>query len=436
MQAERNYSTTEREALAAVWAMSKFQGYIEGAEIIIETDHQALRWLMQLKSPTGRLARWALQLQPYNLQIRYITGRSNVVADSLSRPPCNEESVGICTKAVDYPGRNPKEIREAQLSDNDLSKIINFFESNNPNEVLDYWTNKGYIMNDGVLYRYVPESESDEAQLLVPSSEKLKIIEAFHDSAIAGHPGIERTFKKIVKHFYWQGMRKQIKKYIKGCEHCQKYKCSNQKPRGLLQTTVSNKRFEVIAFDLFGPLPKSNDEYMWILIIEDVASRWIEIFPLKKATVEACARILVDEICLRYGTPRRVISDNGSQFVGAVMQHVLHCLNVNQGLTPVYYPETNPVERKNRDMKSQLAILVGKNHNTWPEKLPAIRFAMNSSECQSTGQTPAFLTFGREMRTPCDAVHDFRKILEAENFSSDITPYLHQMAETVICKGN
>ncbi|GFV86059.1 hypothetical protein TNCV_670561 [Trichonephila clavipes] len=55
--AEKNYSTTEREALAIVWALNKFRGYIEGTEITVASDHQPLKWLMNLTSPTGRLAR-------------------------------------------------------------------------------------------------------------------------------------------------------------------------------------------------------------------------------------------------------------------------------------------------------------------------------------------------------------------------------------------
>ncbi|GFT43526.1 retrovirus-related Pol polyprotein from transposon 297 [Trichonephila clavipes] len=90
--AERNYSSTEREALAVVWAVNKFRGYTDGASITVASDHQALRWLMKLKSPTGRLARWALQLQSFNLNMEYIPGKSNVIADMLSRPACNEEN--------------------------------------------------------------------------------------------------------------------------------------------------------------------------------------------------------------------------------------------------------------------------------------------------------------------------------------------------------
>ncbi|GBL91388.1 Retrovirus-related Pol polyprotein from transposon 17.6 [Araneus ventricosus] len=77
--AERNYSTTERKALSIVWALNKFRGYIEGSKITVASDHQPFKWLMKLKSPSRRLARWSLQLQSFNLNLEYIPGKSNVV---------------------------------------------------------------------------------------------------------------------------------------------------------------------------------------------------------------------------------------------------------------------------------------------------------------------------------------------------------------------
>lgn len=227
-------------------------------------------------------------------------------------------------------------------------------------------------------------------------------------------------------------MRKQIEVYVRNCIQCQRYKSSNQKPVGLVQTTALNQRFEVISFDLFGPLPQTAENHNWIFIVEDVASRWVELFPLKRATAEECAKILLDEFILRYGTPRRFISDNGTQFVSSVMQQLAYCLDIKHGFTPVYHPETNPVERRNRDLKTQLAILVEDNHATWAEKLPTIRFAMNTAIMSTTGYTPAYLTFGRELRTPDDVNHDLRELIRNENFIKEITPRLLKMADTLV----
>lgn len=433
-KSERNYSTTEREALAVVWAVGKFRGYIEGGKITILTDHQALRWLMSLKSPTGRLARWALLLQPYDISIKYISGRINIVADALSRPSCEpatEEDCGFCTVVVDIPAKSKETIRKEQLKDEDIERIVQSLEGTDE-EKARYWSGKGYFMSNDLLYRCPPDTDVQNSQVLIPKQEQARIINIYHNDAIAGHYGADKTFERIAKRYYWKGMRKQIESHVRNCLQCQRYKASNQKPAGLLQTTAQNQRFEVIAFDLFGPLPRTHENHNWIFIIEDVATRWVELFALKRATAEECAKVLLEEVILRFGTPRRFISDNGTQFVSSVMQQLAYCLNIRHGFTPVYHPETNPVERRNRDLKTQLAILIEGDHTTWVERLPSIRFAMNTSKSCSTGYTPAYLTFGRELRTPDDVEQDFRQIVQNDNFVKELTPRLLLMADTLI----
>jgi hypothetical protein len=63
--------------------------------------------------------------------------------------------------------------------------------------------------------------------------------------------------------------------------------------------------------------------------------------------------------------------------------------------------------------------------------LPAIQFAMNTAHCESTGYSAAYLTFGRELRSPDDANHDLRSIVSSENFLPEITPRLIQLADTL-----
>ena len=84
-EAQRNYTTTEKELLAVVYALDKFRAYLLGAEIIIFTDHSALKYLLTKQNAKARLIRWVLLLQEFNLQIRDKKGVENVVADHLSR---------------------------------------------------------------------------------------------------------------------------------------------------------------------------------------------------------------------------------------------------------------------------------------------------------------------------------------------------------------
>ncbi|GFV20647.1 retrovirus-related Pol polyprotein from transposon opus [Trichonephila clavipes] len=351
--AERNYSTTEREALAVIWALKKFRGYIEGTEITVASDHQPLKWLLNLKSPTGRLARWALEIQSFNLKVQYIPGKANVVADMLSRPVTQEEE-SFCEEnnitIAEMPTRSCKDMREAQLKDDNLKKIIDSFESPLKTEEYANWTERGFLMNQGVLYRYVPDADSAEAQLVIPTAERELIMERHHNDPMAGHFGEEGTFQKISRQYYWTASARQ------------------------------------------------------------------------------CATTLIEEVFMRHGIPRRIISDNGTQFVSAVLQQIFFTLNISQNFIPVYSPQSNPVERKNRDLKPRLAILVEDDHSSWYSKLPVLRFAMNTTVCDTTGHTPAYLLFWRELRTVDDVVQDFKSVVHNDNFVAEITPYLKRFA--------
>lgn len=79
----------EKECLAIVWTIQQFRPYLVGRVFVVETDHQALKWLLEQEKP-GRLASWVMQLQQYKFSIRYRPGKLNVVADALSRAPLND----------------------------------------------------------------------------------------------------------------------------------------------------------------------------------------------------------------------------------------------------------------------------------------------------------------------------------------------------------
>ena len=83
-EAQKNYTTTEKELLTIVFALDKFRAYLVRAPIVIFTDHSALKYLVNMKDSKARLIRWILLLQEFNLEIRDKKGVEKVVADHLS----------------------------------------------------------------------------------------------------------------------------------------------------------------------------------------------------------------------------------------------------------------------------------------------------------------------------------------------------------------
>ncbi|KAF8790279.1 Transposon Ty3-I Gag-Pol polyprotein like [Argiope bruennichi] len=200
-------------------------------------------------------------------------------------------------------------------------------------------------MNQGILYRYSPEVETEEAQLVVPVQERERMLQEYHDVPTAGHYGAEGTYNKVACRYYFPGMLKYIAEDVKNCPDCNRHKPSNQKPKGLLRTPVYAQRFETIAIDLFEPLPETSSGKKWIFFVEDTSAKWVELFALKETTSVNYAKTLVEEVFLRYGVPHRFIGDNDSQFVSAVMQQTCNFLGIKQDLIPVYHPQSNPSER-------------------------------------------------------------------------------------------
>lgn len=198
--AGRNYSTTEKEALAVVWAVEQFHGYIEGFKVLIRTNHQTLKWLLSLKSPSGHLARWALKLQPYDLEVGYTPGKINVIADTLSRPPIDNltDDVEINEIRIQIPTRSSAEIRKAQTEDAEVKKIIDAFEIND--ESMIRWAQPLGCSKKCCTNK--TQGDTEEPQQVVSAQERGSVLQQFHDAPTTGHYGIERMLRTIAT-WYW-----------------------------------------------------------------------------------------------------------------------------------------------------------------------------------------------------------------------------------------
>ncbi|GFW63671.1 retrovirus-related Pol polyprotein from transposon 17.6 [Trichonephila clavipes] len=259
-KAEKNYSTTERECLAIVWATNKFRPYIFGKHFTVVTDHHSLCWLMNLKDSSGRLARWALRLQEHDFDVKYKTGKKHSGADALSRNPVEEET-------------------------------------ETPDKFLAVTTN-------GKLWLPV-----------IPKHLRADILRHFHDAPTAGHLGFAKTYDRIRKRFYWPGMYRNVVRYVMHCRECQRRKSVPQRPPGrLVPIPPAIAPFHRIGIDLLGRFPKSAHGNKWIIVCTDYSTRYAITKALPTAEVDEIAKFLLEEIVLRHGAPRVIITDRGAVF--------------------------------------------------------------------------------------------------------------------------
>lgn len=174
----KKYSKSEQGTLVVVFALEKFRGYVKESPVSVQTDYQTLHWLSTLKYPRGRLAQWALLLQGYDVKIDWPEKWNLVVVSA--------DSCENCSISIELPHRTPSETRSVQLQDTVLAEIIISFEEL-PKENFVKWTDRSNLLSLGVPYRYFPEKDEDEAQLVVPKQEYEDILKVFHDSPTAGH---------------------------------------------------------------------------------------------------------------------------------------------------------------------------------------------------------------------------------------------------------
>lgn len=378
---EKNYSVTEKECLAIVWGIKKMRPYLEGYHFVVETDHQSLKWLQSLKNPTGRLARWVMDLQQYSFDIKYKKGVLNKLADTLSRSPVN-----ICL------------IEEIQCTwyDKKLKEI-----EENPENSPDF------KIIDGKLYKHFfdrndftePEL-SNPWKLCLPENLRNNVLLENHDEPTAGHMGIAKTISRIAKRYYWPGMFRTISNYVRKCLVCQKYKSSQQQTAGMMSFSPTNGPWDTVSTDLIGPLPRSSKGNNYVIVFQDRFTKWTEVQPIRKATTAKVCEIFRHKILSHFGCPRVVISDNGTQFNSKKFSKFLSTLSIRHHKTSLYTPQANPVERRNKDIRTIISQYCEKDHRKWDQFIPEFIFAINSAVHDSTGFSPAFLNFGRELELP------------------------------------
>ena len=293
--------------MAIVFAIKKWRPYIIGKQFVVQTDQHNLCFLLEQRVVEAEYQKWILKLMPYNFTIQYKPGNTNLVADALSKAP-SEASLSLLTTPII---KDFEELKEMVVADSFLANIQQAVQQ-------DPKSHPGFSLVAGHLYY--------QGKLVIPIASPYVplLLNEFHNSVVAGHVEIRRTYNRLAAEFYWKGMKKIVQQFVRACDSCQKNKsdtCQKNKnntttPGELLQPLpIHAQVWEDITMDFIEGLPKSKG-YSAILVVVDRLTKYAHFEAIEHPyTTASIAKVFIQEVVHLHGIPRSIISDRDPIFM-------------------------------------------------------------------------------------------------------------------------
>lgn len=425
---EQNYTTSEKECLAIIFAVEKFRQYLENRYFVIKTDHCSLCFLQSKQKLPPRLIRWSLMLQEFNFDVQYKSGTHNKDADCLSRYPITSDSnsepdledddkIFACTIISNG------NIRTEQQKDKRITtlaqklKILPTLNSKERKKLKNF-----AFSNGGLVCRIIYQGKEKLLKPYLPTSLREIACQNNHDDLTSGHVGFSKTLYKISERYYWPGMYKFIKKYVASCPECQVLKTKPTERIGYLQPILTPGPFHKIGIDIIGPLPRAGNK-IYIIVCIDLFTKWIETRALSSSTASKTAKFIAEQVLCRHGAPAIMISDQGTNFISSTIKQLNKFMSTLSNTTTAYHPQTNgQTERVNAVIKKMIAMYVNEFHSNWDELLPFVTLAYNTAKQDSIGMSPFELVYGRKPTLPQDV-----NMLQIDDSVENIDKYVRKM---------
>ena len=390
--AERKYSTFDRELLAIFLAVKHFRHHIEGLPFTIFTDHKPLTFAFASaveRSP--RQTRHMSFISEFSTNVFHVSGKDNVVADALSRPDIS----AISLPTIDF---------RQLAADQAVSE-----------EFAAYKTSITGLRFDNVQFvgcTVLCDVSMGKPRPVVPREWTRRIFDAIHNLA---HTGCRPTQRAISSRFVWHGLKRDVRRWCRECHPCQASKIHRHVHAPLTKRPPPDRRFGSLHVDLVGPLDESEGmKYLFTII--DRFTRWPEAIPLPDSTTETCARVLIRHWISRFGVPDDITSDRGPQFTSHMWSELNQLLGISTSNTTAYRPQANGlVERFHRQLKGSLkARLQGPR---WMDELPLVLLGVRTAWREDPDCSAADLVYGTSLRLPGEFLpHEQRDLRVSSEF--------------------
>ena len=404
--AQLNYATTEKELLAIVFAFDKFGPYLIGNKVVVHTDHSSIKYLMTKKDAKPRLIRWVLLLQEFDVEIKDKKGTENLVAYHLSRLEGARDDVPVNDEFPD----------EKLLSIEDKKAVpwfadyVNYLVAKVVPPEFNYQLKKRffahlkhYYWEEPILYRHCADQV---IRRCVPEDEMHSILHHCHTLPCGGHFCGQRTAAKVLQSgFYWPTLFKDAHQFVSTCDKCQRMGNISRKDEPPMHPILEVELFDLWGIDFMGPFPASYKN-LYILLAVDYVSKWVEAIPTRTNDAKVVAQFLRSHIFSRFGTPRALITDNGTHFCNKIIDKVLQKYGVRHRTSLAYHPQLNgQADVSNREIKSILEKTVNSSRKDWSKKIEDALWAYRTAFKTPLGMSPFRIIYGKVCHLPVELEH-------------------------------
>lgn len=205
---------------------------------------------------------------------------------------------------------------------------------------------KNLVLLDDILYHIHHSSAFHKSgpwlQVVVPVALRSEALQLAHDNLLGGgHQAMARTYAKIMEHWWWPNVYLDTHHYTESCSTCKRAQKTKTGTQGPLQSISASEPFEVMGMDFLGPLPSTSKGNRWMLVITDYHTKWAFVIPMKETTSIAVTEALCRNVVLLFRTPKRIITDRGSNFNSELINEVYRLIGIAKSTTTAYHPQTD-----------------------------------------------------------------------------------------------
>jgi len=402
---EKNYFPTELECAAIVWAIDKFKTpYLLDQPFNLVTDHSALKSFKTISGKSAKLERWSIKLQDVKFTIQHRAGTSIPHVDCLSRGADSIRSLKLETRFMKAQRKDPC-LRNIWTAYDRLFKEYPSLGMDQDIEINPSLWNSYVVKSDGKVYHRLYSDKWHKSnkigvdRLVIPEKFRVLVMKEFHNKH---QYSFKKCYISMQQAVFWNNMYRDMKTFCESCLECQEGNPYTTKTSGKLQKLKDFRKFELIHLDLWSGVPKSTQGNEAVLVMTDRATRYCMGVPIRNKEAPTVAKAFIDHWVKTFGMPEGIMTDGGGEFKG-VWEEIYKMLKIRHFVTTPYHPQANGlVESKNKAMIQTLEKHCYSTQKNWDKYVAMAVLEYNCTMNSTTQETPYFLVFGMEPRTPLE----------------------------------